>query len=86
IDEVMIFNRSLSPEEIKSLYVTGSTDHKNNGVGVNWAESSSGEQEMSAYNETHKNVNFEINTESNYILPEIKMNSNYYNFYTPTIS
>ncbi|MFW6016764.1 MAG: LamG domain-containing protein, partial [bacterium] len=86
LDEIMVFNRELSAEEIKSLYVTGSTDHKNNGVGVNWTESSSGSQELTSINSTHKSSSFEINSDSNYLLPDFEFNSNDYNFYSPSLS
>ena len=84
MDEIMILNDCLSAEEIKSLYVSGSTDHKNNGVGVNWTEGES--QELTTLNSTHKRAGFEIQTDSNYLLPEFKMDSGDYNFYSPYLS
>ncbi|MFH1239797.1 MAG: LamG domain-containing protein, partial [Candidatus Diapherotrites archaeon] len=85
IDEVMIFNRSLGDEEIKSLYITGSVDHKNDGVGINWTESSSGAQNLGFLNATNKNSVFIINTSSDWLLPELNFNSGSYNFYSPFV-
>ena len=64
IDEVMIFNRSLSADEIKSIYITGSLNHKNDGVGINWTESSTGFQTLNA-------TGYEIPTSSSHLMPEI---------------
>jgi hypothetical protein len=87
IDEVMIFNRSLSADEIKSLYVTGSTDHKNNGVGINWTESTSGEQEFKEHpiKDNFYNATFTIQTDTNYIMPEVYYYSGDYGFYSPIL-
>jgi len=49
IDEIMIFNRSLSADEIKSLYITGSTNHRADGVGVNWT-TTEGEKTLTQQN------------------------------------
>jgi len=82
VDEVMIFNRSLSAEEIKSLYITGSTDHRNDGVGVNWTESETGELEL---NLTGRN-DFIVNSNTNYLLPEFKFSTGEdYEFYSPVL-
>ncbi len=75
IDEVMIFNRFLLVQEVKSLYLTGSTNHINNGVGINWTESSSGVQELAEINSTHRNATFVVQTSSEFLLPEINFNS-----------
>jgi len=85
IDEVMIFNRSLSATEIKSLYITGSTDHRNDGVGVNWT-TTDGTQPLGVLNSTHLQYpNYTIQTDSNYLLPEFRLDSGEYYFYSPIL-
>jgi hypothetical protein len=87
LDELMVFNRSLSADEIKSLYVTGSTNHRddNVGVGVNWT-TTDGEKTLTIFNSTHyQYANYTVNSSSNYLLPDFKFDSNDYNFYTPVI-
>ncbi len=78
MDEVMMFNRTLSAQEIKSLYLTGSTDHKNDGVGINWTESSTGTQELTTFNSSHLQASgFVVESSSEYLLTEIEFNSTY---------
>ncbi len=75
LDEVMIFNRSLSAVEIKSLYVSGSVDHSGDGVGVDWVESSSGLQSLVVLNSTHLGGEFVVDSGSEWLLPEVSFES-----------
>jgi hypothetical protein len=80
IDEVMIFNRTLLAEEVYSLYISGSTNFKYNGVGLRWSESSSGIFDI--IGDTFK---FEIDGVANYVLPEIYFYSNAFSSYSPVL-
>lgn len=71
IDEVMIFSKELSLDEIEFLYKSGSSNHSNNGVGVNWTESSSGSQEFTEVNVTHKEASFNISPLYNYLVSDL---------------
>jgi len=76
IDEVMIFNRSLSADEVKSLYYTSSTDHRNDGDGLDYTESTTGEQTLTTFNSTHLQASdFVIPTTSDYLLTDIGFDS-----------
>jgi len=76
VDEISLWNRTLTADEIKSLYVTGSTNHKNNGAGINWTESENGSIQLSTLNSTHFRASgFVIHNDSDYLMPEIEFNS-----------
>lgn len=85
IDEVMIFNRSLSADEIKELYYTQSINYKNDGVGINWTESSSGTVTFTTHNASHKNASFDVTNTSTHLLTEIEYDSGDYQFYSPLL-
>lgn len=87
IDEIAIWNRSLSAEEIKELYLIGSTNHSNNGagIGINWTESSTGKQQLITFNATHLRASdFVISNTSDYLLTELFFNSTN-GFYSPVV-
>ncbi len=72
IDEVMIFNRSLSEDEIKQLYTSGR---------AKWAYSDYSLFDGSGSDE----VNLTIGTDATHILPEFKFDVGTYDFYSPIL-
>jgi hypothetical protein len=77
IDEIMIFNRSLTSDEVKELYVKGR---------ALWNNYTS-YQNLSEYNSvipSSLNI-FNITTSTTNILPDFKLLSDSYNFYTPNL-
>lgn len=80
IDDVMVFSRKLTEQEIKSMYGTFSTNYQNDGTGIDWTESGDGEKDMSG-----NFVNFSLGTSANYGLVSFMFYSNDYGSYTPLL-
>lgn len=71
IDEIMIFNRTLTSDEIDSLYVKGL---------AKWNYTN-----YQIFDSPNINYTFNMSNETTNILPSIKLNSDINNFYTPIV-